>query len=235
VNLILLEPDELYGSVTRLTDRRLEHVREVHRAGAGDELAVGVVGGLCGRGRVLSISAGMCEIEVHLDTPPPAPLDVTILLAMPRPKVFGRLLGALTSLGVKRIVLMNSWRVEKSYWDTPKLQPDFMRRQMMLGLEQAKDTILPKITIARRFRPFVEDELPAMAAGTTAVVAHPTASGDCPRSLKGPVTLAVGPEGGFISNEIAMLQQAGFQAVSIGPRILRVETAVAVLLGRILP
>jgi RsmE family RNA methyltransferase len=235
VNLILIEPHELNGSLARLTGRRLEHIREVHRAGAGDELAVGMVGGLCGRGRVLSISAEGCEIEVDLHTPPPAPAAVTLLLAMPRPKVFGRVLGAVTSLGVKRIVLMNSWRVEKSYWDTPKLGPDFMRRQMLFGLEQAKDTILPEITIARRFRPFVEDEVPAMAAGTTALVAHPTVSRDCPRSVEGAVTLAIGPEGGFIPNEIAMFELAGFQAVSVGPRILRVETAVAVLLGRILP
>jgi RsmE family RNA methyltransferase len=48
------------------------------------------------------------------------------------------------------------------------------------------------------------------------------------------VTLAIGPEGGFIPYEIDMLKAAGFEDVSFGERILRVEHAVAALVGRIL-
>jgi len=47
------------------------------------------------------------------------------------------------------------------------------------------------------------------------------------------VTLAIGPEGGFIAEEIASLAKVGFQPVVLGPRILRVETAVAAILGRL--
>jgi RsmE family RNA methyltransferase len=48
-----------------------------------------------------------------------------------------------------------------------------------------------------------------------------------------PVTLAIGPEGGFIAEEIASFERIGFHAVSFGPRILRVETAVSALVGRL--
>ena len=94
--------------------------------------------------------------------------------------------------------------------------------------------MMPQIELRRFFRPFVEDELPSISAATFALVAHPTAADACPRDVQQPVTLAIGPEGGFIAEEIASLERIGFRPVSIGARILRVETAVAALVGRLL-
>ncbi len=136
-------------------------------------------------------------------------------------------------MGVKRLVLLNSYRVEKSYWQSPVVQKETLREQLILGLEQARDTVLPEVLLRQRFKPFVEDELPALAEGTLPLLAHPVAEGDCPRRVEGPVTLAVGPEGGFIPYEVEKLVECGFQTVSLGERILRVETAVPALLGRL--
>ncbi len=228
MNLVLLFDDDfLDDGLVRLTGRRRDHVLDVHRAHAGDELVVGVAGGKMGTG-VVTRADDAIEMRVTLDRDPPPPLDVTLVLALPRPKVLNRVIASATSLGVKRIHLINSWRVEKSYWSTPRL--DTLRQQAILGLEQARDTILPEISLHRFFVPFVEKEL--VASGTR-LVAHPYAAEPWPREVSGPVTLAVGPEGGFIEQEIESFQRAGFTPVRIGPRILRVETAVAVLLGRI--
>src|SRR5437016_4458700 len=116
MNLILLFDDDFIAEGrVRLTGRRLEHVTAVHRAAAGDELTVGVAGGGVGRGRVVRLDGEALEMEVTLEREPPAPLPLTLVLALPRPKVLHRVIAGVASLGVKRIVLLNAWRVEKSY------------------------------------------------------------------------------------------------------------------------
>jgi RsmE family RNA methyltransferase len=234
VNLILLFDDDFISdSRVRLTGRRLQHVRDVHRAAAGESLTVGIANGRIGRGTITNLSDAALEMDVALDGDPPSPLPLTLILALPRPKVLNRVIAAAASLGMKRIVLINAWRVEKSYWSSPRLTPENLRAQSILGLEQARDTVLPSIELRRLFRPFVEDELPSIASGTRALVAHPHAREECPRNLREPVTLVIGPEGGFIDAEIASLERIGFTPVSIGERILRVETALPFLAARL--
>jgi RsmE family RNA methyltransferase len=234
MNLILLfEADFTSENRVRLTGRRGEHVTHVHRANAGDSLVVGIENGRIGRGVIAHADAHSIELEVTLDADPPPPLPLTLILALPRPKVLNRVIAAATSLGVKRIFLINAWRVEKSYWKSPRLSDDNLRLQRILGLEQARDTVMPSIELRLFFRSFVEEELPSVAANTRRLVAHPYGASECPRDLDEPVTLVIGPEGGFIDAEIGSLQRAGFEAVTLGDRILRVETAVAAILGRL--
>ena len=131
------------------------------------------------------------------------------------------------------MVLLNSYRVEKSFWQTPFLSPAAIREELILGLEQARDTVLPEMIIEKRFKPFVEDRLPALVADTLGLVGHPGEYPACPRAVQQPVTLAIGPEGGWIPYEIEQLHAAGLQPVQMGERILRVETAVPALLARL--
>jgi len=140
---------------------------------------------------------------------------------------------AAATLGVPRLILVNSYKVEKSFWQTPFLNPETIRDNLILGLEQARDTVLPQVIIEKRFKPFVEDRLPAIAAGTLGLVGHPGPYPACPRAVNEPVTLAIGPEGGWIPYEVELLGKAGLAPVQLGERILRVETAVTALLSRI--
>lgn len=232
MNLILLFDDDFVGEDRiRLTDRRRDHVAAVHRAAVGDELVVGRAGGKIGKGVVTNTEPLEMRVDLH-DEPPP-PLDVTLIVALPRPKVLNRVIAGVTSMGVKRVYLINAWRVEKSYWKSARLSEENLRMQSILGLEQARDTILPRIETRRLFRAFVEEELPALIAGTRALVAHPYASAECPRNISMKLTLAIGPEGGFLAKEIESLAQIGFEAVTLGPWILRVETSIPALLGRL--
>lgn len=234
MNLILLfEDDFIAPQRVRLHGRRLQHVLSVHRARVGDALRVGMVNAQLGGGTITALDSDAMDMDVRLEHPPPPALPITLLLALPRPKSLKKVLQAVTAMGVKRIVLLATWRVEKSFWDSPVLSPEGLREQMILGLEQARDTVLPGITVRKRFKPFVEDEVPDLIRGTRALVAHPSAPQTCPRDVRSPVTLAVGPEGGFIPYEVELLQAQGFEAVSLGARSLRVEHVVPALLGRL--
>lgn len=234
MNLVLLFKDDFVAEdVVRLSGRRLEHIRTVHRVAPGDELAVGLLDGRMGKGHLTRLEEGSLEMTVELTEAPPPKRPLTLLLALPRPKVLNRVLASATSLGVERIFLINAWKVEKSYWKSPRLSEDNLLLQRILGLEQAKDTRLPELHLRRLLRPFAETELPGLAAGTLALVAHPGVPEPCPRAVDQPVTLAIGPEGGFLPAEIDLLERAGFKAVDLGPRILRVETAVATLVARL--
>lgn len=235
MNLILLFGDDFLPGeqAVRLTGRRLRHILYVHRARVGSELRVGLCGGLIGRGRVTRCGDDAVEMDVELSEAPPEALPVALLLALPRPKVLRRVLRTAAAMGVKRIVLLNTWRVEKSFWSSPVLAPDALRADLVLGLEQAGDTVLPEIDCRKRFKPFVEDEASSLAAGTLALVAHPGAAEPCPRAVDRAVTLAVGPEGGFTAYEVELLGAHGFAAVSLGKRRLAVEAAIAALLARL--
>jgi len=235
VNLLLLEDGDFVAEGRALLrGRRLKHLHEVHRAATGDSLRVGRLGGTMGEGRLLRLDADAAELEVlSLEQSPPAKLPLTLLLALPRPKMLKRVLQTVASMGVPRLVLLNSYRVEKSFWQTPFLDAAAIREELILGLEQARDTVLPEVTIEKRFKPFVEDRLPELAAGSLGLVGHPGAYPACPRAVAQAVTLAIGPEGGWIPYEVDKLQQAGLAPVQLGERILRVETAVTALLARL--
>jgi len=234
VNLLLLDAaDFVADNRVLLRDRRLTHLQQVHRAEAGEQLRVGRVGGNMGSGQLLRLDAHEAELQVSFDQPPPAKLPVTLLLALPRPKMLRRVLQTVAAMGVPRLVLLNSYRVEKSFWQTPFLEPAAIHEQLILGLEQARDTVLPEVIIEKRFKPFVEDRLPQLAADTLGLVGHPGDFPNCPRAITQPVTLAIGPEGGWIPYEVDKLAAAGLQPVQLGERILRVETAVSALLARL--
>src|SRR5687767_6478487 len=129
MNLVLLHPEDFISrDVARLSGRRREHVLNVHRVAQGDVLRVGIAGGKIGSGEVISIAPEGIELRVALMEDPPAPLPVTLILALPRPKVLNRVVASATSLGVKRLYLINAWRVEKSYWSSPRLSPENLHR-----------------------------------------------------------------------------------------------------------
>ena len=234
MNLILLHKQDYVDTArVRLGGRRFVHIRNILSAVIGQHLQVGLLGGKVGTGIVAALMQDAVELTVVLEHQPPQPLPATVIMALPRPKVFKRVLQGITAMGVKRIILTNSWRVDKSYWQSPLLNPDNLHKQLLLGLEQARDTILPNVETQQRFKPFVEDLLPSIVSGTCGLVAHPHAAKACPANLRGAVTLAIGPEGGFTSFEIEKLQEAGLKPVHLGPRPLRFETAVPALLGRL--
>jgi 16S rRNA U1498 N3-methylase RsmE len=120
VNLLLLNDDDhVEGQAYSVSGRRLQHLLQVHGAGAGDTLRAGVLGGMMGEAQIREIDERRALLSVSLDTPPPQKLPLCLVLALPRPKMLRRILRTAAELGVPELHLINSYRVEKSYWQTP--------------------------------------------------------------------------------------------------------------------
>ncbi len=227
MNIILLQEQDFTGATQAcIGGPRAQHVHTVLRAHVGDELKIGLLNQQLGSGVITTLTPNTVTMAITFthDAPPPCP--VRLILALPRPKMLKRIVRMVAELGVKEITLLNSYRVEKSYWQSPALQQEKIDAYLQLGLAQACDTIMPTVTVEKRFKPFVEDRLAALCIDRRPYVAHPGLVSTPAPKVQGNILLTIGPEGGFIPYEIEKLQASGLQLVSLGERILRVETAV---------
>lgn len=233
MNIVLLDPRQTESEIWSISSKRqLEHLKQHVDVQVGDSLKVGIREGKRYLTEVVEVTEQAIKLKPVKEEVVPVKLAVTLIVAMPRPKVLRRLIMDSVTLGVEKIILLHSYRVDKSYWQTPFLQQ--LDQYVTLGLEQAGDTIAPQIEIYKRFKPFVEDVLPSLIkADCPAYVAHPYAEMKMPFAIDHPCTIVIGPEGGFIPYEVDLLIKNGCQAVSLGNRILRTETAISYVLGRL--
>ncbi len=212
--------------------RRAEHIRKILKAQVGSRLKIGRLNGPLGEGWLTRVAREEAELEVRFDASlalPPAS-KITLAVAMCRPPTLSKVLQQGTAMGIKRFEFFHCRQVEKSYWDAKAVEPEALHKELILGLEQGVDTQLPSIALHRRFRPFAEDVLGVRTRGRV-VVADPSAESMLEPSAEEQV-LVLGPEGGFIPFEVELLRERGFSFTSLGPRILRVETAVVAMLGQ---
>lgn len=232
MNIVLLKDNALEQTEWKITDnRQIEHLKQHLELQVGDTLKVGVLNEARYLTQVTSIEEHRIVVQPLEQQPIPEKLPVTLIIAMPRPKVLRRLIMDAVTLGVEKVVLLHSYRVDKSYWQTPFLNQ--IEQYIQLGLEQAGDVIAPEIVLEKRFKPFVEDRLAIWNKTQPTFVGHPYTQQRAPVAYNQPCQLMIGPEGGFIPYEIDLLEKNGCQAVTLGNRILRTETAMPYLLGRL--
>jgi len=233
MNIVLLDPRQTETELWSITStRQLEHLQQHLQIQVGDTLKVGIREGLRYLTEIVEISEKAVRLKPLQQETVPEKLPVTLIVALPRPKVLRRLIMDSVTLGVEKIILLHSYRVDKSYWQTPFLQQ--LNHYIELGLEQAGDTVAPQIELYKRFKPFVEDILPGLITSSRpAYVAHPYVEQAMPFAIQHPCTIVIGPEGGFIPYEVDLLIKNGCQAVSLGNRIIRTETVIPYVLGRL--
>lgn len=234
MNLVLLfEEDFIAPDRVHLGGRRFEHIRDVLKLKASDLLTVGKLNGFMGQGRILQMASDHLQVEVRLDQQPPKALDLTLIMALVRPPMLRRSLQCASMLGVKKIIILNFSKVDKSLWQSSALKPEAIRQELVLGLEQAKDTILPDVILKKQFKPFVEDELALLVKDADAFVAHPGESAVLPVIGPRKMLLIIGPEGGITEFEMGLIREAGVKAVGLGERILRFEHVIPYVLGKV--
>lgn len=240
MNLIILAPAEIAADGgARLSGPRAAHLIGVLGVVPGQTFRMGVLDGPRGVGTVRSVAEGTVEAHCILEVAPPARPRIDLLLAMPRPKVLRRLWAQIAALGVGRIILTNAERVERAYFDTHVVTPVSYRPLLIEGLQQARDTLLPEVSIHRRFKVLVEDDLDRLTGKTIRLVADPSGAASAGAVLSARldhdrdarVLLAIGPEGGWNAFELELLATHGFHCIGMGPRALRADTACVALLA----
>ena len=234
MNLILFEPYELSSSDVTVSDGRAAHLLQVLKVSPGQTIRVGVVDGRLGTATVAAIADGRVTMRCGFDGAIPSVPCVDLLLALPRPKVMRRLWAQIAALGVRHIMLTNGARVERNYFDTHVISPACYRPLLIEGLQQARDTRLPMVSIHRQLKVLVEDDLDGLTGERLRIVGDPAAAapvGSVVREQSADrVLLAVGPEGGWSDYELGLLGAHGFHRVGMGARPLRADTACIALL-----
>jgi 16S rRNA (uracil1498-N3)-methyltransferase len=241
MNLLLFEPSAVAGDGTvRLSAAQAAHVLDVLKAGPGDSVRVGVIDGAMGLGTVASVIDRCVELRCAFGAAVPERPRVDLLLALPRPKVMRRLWAQLAALGVGQVLLTNAGKVERDYFGSHLLHEGTYRPLLIEGLQQARDTRLPTVSVHRRFRVLVEDDLDRLCPGARRIAAHPggqrTGDASIAAALAGighgdRVLVAIGPEGGWSDFELTLLETHGFARVGLGPRTLSTTTACIAILA----
>jgi RsmE family RNA methyltransferase len=236
VNLLLVEPGEVAGDGTvTLADRRAEHLRKFIGVTVGSTVKAGVIGGGIGTAEVTSDDGTTMALHLVLTGPPSTPMQVSLVLAVPRPKVLTRVIETASSFGVTRIDFTNAWRVEKSYLASPRLSLEAIAYAVRFGAEQGMTTHLPRVELHDRLMGLLDERWPtADAAPATKLIAHPGAPPIEAAALTWPLVLALGPEGGWIQRELDTFVERGFTPISLGAPVLRVEAALSAVLGQLL-
>lgn len=234
MNLILLEDHECADACVTLTGDRATHLRQVLGVTRGQSVRIGMIDGRYGTGTVEGVDATQVTMQCAFEGEVPPRPRVDVLLALPRPKVMRRLWAQLAALGVGRIMLTNAGRVERDYFDTHILAAATYRALLVEGLQQARDTRLPLVSIHRQFRILVEDHLDELFPSGRRLVADPSSTTSMANAVVDRdqrLLLAIGPEGGWSEFELSLLAAHRFVSVGLGRRTLRVDTACVALLS----
>ena len=236
MNIILFHSKETSGNSIVFEDDRAKHIVKVLRLSVGDKIQVGLINDKIGYGVIADISRKqpyMVRVLFTLEQEPVAPSKVDLLLALPRPIMLKRILSQATSLGVKHFYVVNASRVEKSYWDSKIIHASSCFDYFLKGLSQSVDTMLPHVRFFRSFNSFLRTDLTAIIKKyDNLFIADPRYDEAIRISCdeqQGRSLLAIGPEGGWLDNELDLMMERGFRGIGLGSRILRVDTAVIAL------
>ncbi len=243
MNLIILtEADALADGHYELSDKRAEHIISVLKCTPGSTVEIGLLNGPVGVAEIESIDES--TVKLHVKQTQPAPVispTIDIICAVPRPQTLKKILLTSAMMGVSQLHLVRANRTEKSYLQSPMMEPENQLPYLLEGLSQGKLTSLPQITLHQLFRPFVEDTWPdlelASSDDNVLLLADMDTSAtvlELPQLKTAKhVTISIGPEGGWIDYEVEHWRRLGFTPFCLGPWVLRVEHALTASLAQV--
>jgi 16S rRNA (uracil1498-N3)-methyltransferase len=216
--------DEFSGNNAALTGAHAEHLARVLRVRVGQEFEI-VAGAMVHRGRVTKVAEQRVEFELGDELPSASLPAITLLLAIFK---FDRMEWAIekcTELGVARIIPIVATRTDVHLASAASKRTERWQRISRQASEQSRRPAAPELQQALKLKEALKQTASSriVLAETERVAALKDVL--CSQSSVKDLSLAVGPEGGWTEDELALLAQAGWISASLGSTILRAETA----------
>ena len=216
--------DEFSGKHAALVGAHAEHLVRVLRARVGQEFDI-ATGATVHPGRITKVTDQRVEFELGEETAVVEVPNITLLLAIFK---FDRMEWAIekcTELGVSRIIPLQARRTDAHLAATATKRVERWERIVRQAAEQSRRTTPPEVLLPLKLK-----EAVALTASTRIVLAESERQLTLKDALQSyapsdDVLLAVGPEGGWTEEELALFSQAGWMTASLGNTILRAETA----------
>jgi 16S rRNA (uracil1498-N3)-methyltransferase len=222
------------GATLLLDGDAAHHVRQVLRLGPGATLRVFDGSGAEHHARLCEVQRQRVTVEIGVpcDARPESPLAVTLAQGVPRGERMDFILQKAVELGVTAVQPLWMERSQgRVKGDRLERRMRHWRKVMVSACEQCGRGVLPVLADPLALPAWLDTGRMAR----TRLVLVPGA----PRTLRdiappaGELLLLVGPEGGIGDGELAQTGQAGFALLSLGPRILRTETAALAALASV--
>ncbi len=214
--------DEISGSRAALVGTQAEHLARVLRARIGQEFDIAAAGRVR-RGRIISVSQEKVEFELGEELPASALPDITLLLAVFK---FDRMEWAIekaTELGVARVVPLIAKRTDSHLASAAVKRVERWRRIAREAAQQSRRAAPPEIAAPAGFEEVLS--VPAERRIVLSEAEEQVSLKQAVAGSKGTLALAVGPEGGWTGEEERAFRAHGWIVASLGPTILRAETA----------
>ena len=216
--------DEVSGNRAILTGNHAEHLARVLRARVGQEFDI-ATGLAVRRSRITSIAESRVEFELGEEVAAAVAAKITLALAVFK---FDRMEWAIekcTELGVAHIVPVIAQRTDVHLAAAATKRTERWRRIARQAAEQSRRALPPEIAA-----PIELPETLALPGDVRIVLAESEEQAvlrDVLESLpqEAGIVLAVGPEGGWTTDELQGFHQAGWTSASLGRTVLRAETA----------
>lgn len=241
MNSLLILPEECVSdSRAELVGARALYAYEIHEARVGETVRVGVLGGAKGTALVEYAARDRVVLATQFSDEASPSLPIDLIIGVPRPQTVKKVIQAAVMLGVRSLHFVRTELGEKSYLSSHALEEESLRDETVKALEQVWETVPPQIKVHRTFSYFLKNHYPSIATnpgGTLSMVAHPLGRelvvADAPRVSAAHLMLAIGPERGWSDDEVSAFRSSGFEVIGLGSRVVRVETALVLLMGQI--
>ena len=242
MNLVILtEKDRVKDNLYKLSDKRYFHIKSILKKEIGDTIEAGILNESRGTAQLISCDETNVQIQYTENFKTDlSNIKIDIICALPRPQTLKKILPLIATTGVGRLHLINSNRVEKSFFQSPLVNENQkIENYLIEGLSQGKRITLPEVKVYKRFKEYFETGYKLLEdnkSESLKVVLHPEEKNNLlslyEKNKFSRLIVAIGPEGGWIPKELDLFTELGFIRTELGKSVLRVENAVNAVISQ---